>query len=223
MHRGLHANLLHHSIYKDMYRRFGKRLFDLVAATAALIMLSPAILITAIVVRWKLGSPVLFQQARGGKDGHVFSVQKFRSMTDARDQNGEMLPDNVRLTKTGNFIRKTSLDELPQLLNVIIGEMSLIGPRPLLTEYLPRYNSHQARRHEVRPGITGWAQVNGRNSVAWEDRFNMDVHYVDNHSFGFDLKILFLTLLKIFRTSEVNSDNHATMERFQGTPEPDHG
>jgi len=206
-----------------MYRRFGKRLFDLVVASAALILLSPGILITAIVVRWRLGSPVLFQQSRAGKDGKVFSVQKFRSMTDARDEKGELLPDDVRLTKTGDFIRKASLDELPQLLNVLSGEMSLIGPRPLLTEYLPRYNSHQARRHEVRPGITGWAQVNGRNSVAWEDRFNLDVHYVDNYNFAFDLKILLLTVLKVFRTSDVNSDNHATMERFQGTPEPEHG
>lgn len=203
-----------------MYRRFGKRIFDLVAASCGLLVLSPIMLLTAILVRWRLGSPVLFQQQRAGKDGNLFSVQKFRSMTDARDEQGELLPDDVRLTPAGRLLRASSLDELPQLLNVIRGEMSLVGPRPLLVEYLPRYNSHQARRHEIRPGITGWAQVNGRNSVAWEDRFNLDVHYVDNHNFLFDLKIIFMTLLKVFRRSDVNSINHPTMERFQGTPEP---
>lgn len=202
-----------------MYRRFGKRVFDLIVASIALLFLSPIIAITAVVVRWKLGSPVLFQQRRAGKNGEIFSVQKFRSMTDKRDESGELLPDHVRLTKTGNFLRKASLDELPQLLNVIRGDMSLIGPRPLLTEYLPLYNAQQARRHEVRPGITGWAQVNGRNTVAWEDRFAMDVHYVDNHSFLFDIKILLLTVLKVFRGSDVNSETYATMEKFQGTPE----
>lgn len=202
-----------------MYRSFGKRIFDLVAASTAFVCLLPIMALTAIVVRWKLGSPVLFQQKRAGKNGEIFSVQKFRSMTDARDERGDLMPDEVRLTKTGKFLRAASLDELPQLINVIRGEMSLIGPRPLLIEYLPRYNSHQARRHEVRPGITGWAQVNGRNTVAWEDRFNLDVHYVDNYSLWFDCKILVLTLLKVFMRSGVNSENHATMERFQGTPE----
>lgn len=203
-----------------MYRRFGKRIFDLVVASVALLLLAPVIAFTALIVRWRLGSPVLFQQPRAGKDGEIFSVQKFRSMTDKRDETGELLPDHERLTKTGNIIRKASLDELPQLLNVIRGEMSLVGPRPLLTEYLPRYNEHQARRHEVRPGITGWAQVNGRNTVAWEERFNMDVRYVDTYSFLFDLKILLMTVSKVFGGSDVNSETYATMEKFQGTPEP---
>lgn len=203
-----------------MYRRFGKRIFDFVVASVALLLLSPIIAATAVIVRWRLGAPVLFQQRRAGKDGEIFSVQKFRSMTDKRDQAGELLPDHERLTKTGNIIRKTSLDELPQLLNVIRGEMSLVGPRPLLTEYLPRYNAHQARRHEVRPGITGWAQVNGRNTVAWEDRFDMDVYYVENYSFFFDMKILLMTVSKVFGGSDVNSETYATMEKFQGTPEP---
>ncbi len=204
-----------------MYRRFGKRAFDLIAATTALLLLSPIMLLTALLVRWKLGSPVLFQQRRAGKDGQIFAVQKFRSMTDGRDENGELLPDEVRLTATGRLLRKTSLDELPQLLNVIKGDMSLIGPRPLLTEYLPLYNDHQARRHEVRPGITGWAQVNGRNTVAWPERFNMDVHYVDHRGFTLDMKILFLTLGKVFRGSDINSEHSATMEKFTGNPTPD--
>ena len=203
-----------------MYRGFGKRLFDIVVSIAALMVLSPAIIATAIIVRLKLGSPVLFQQKRAGKDGVVFRVQKFRSMTDARDESGELLPDDVRLTRTGKLLRSSSLDELPQLWNVLCGEMSLIGPRPLLVEYLPRYNSHQSRRHEVRPGITGWAQVNGRNTVGWEDRFNLDVHYVDSYNLALDAKILLLTLVKVFDRSGVNSDTHATMERFMGTPEP---
>lgn len=202
-----------------MYRSFGKRILDLIIASIAFVALLPIMFITALVVRTRLGSPILFQQKRAGKDGEIFAVQKFRSMTDAKDSNGDLMPDEVRLTPTGKCLRAASLDELPQLLNVLRGEMSLVGPRPLLIEYLPRYNSHQARRHEVRPGITGWAQVNGRNSVAWEDRFNLDVHYVDNYNAWFDFKILVLTLLKVFMRSGVNSDNHATMERFQGTPE----
>lgn len=201
-----------------MYRNFGKRIFDFVVAATAGICLLPLMLVTAIVVRWRLGSPVLFRQQRVGKNGEIFSVQKFRSMTDARDEKGELLDDEVRLTPTGKFLRAASLDELPQLLNVLRGEMSLVGPRPLLVEYLPRYNAHQARRHEVRPGITGWAQVNGRNSVGWEDRFNFDVHYVDHCNMLFDLKIIAMTFLKVFLRSGVNSENHATMERFQGTP-----
>jgi len=203
-----------------MYRRFGKRLFDVIVAATALILLSPAILATAIVVRLRLGSPVLFQQQRAGKDGATFRVQKFRSMTDARDEHGELLPDEVRLTPTGQFLRSSSLDELPQLWNVLCGEMSLIGPRPLLLEYLPHYNSHQARRHEVRPGITGWAQVNGRNTIGWEDRFDLDVHYVENYNLLLDTKILVMTLFKVFGRSGVNSESHATMERFKGSPEP---
>lgn len=202
-----------------MYRQFGKRLFDLVVASCMVFVLWPVILITAIVVRLKLGSPVLFQQRRAGKNGKLFSVQKFRSMTDARDENGELLPDDVRLTRTGKILRAASLDELPQLWNVLVGDMSLVGPRPLLEEYLPRYNSHQARRHEVMPGITGWAQVNGRNAISWEQRFDLDVYYVDNQSAWLDFKILLMTVQKVFQRSGVNSDNHATMERFMGSPE----
>lgn len=202
-----------------MYRRFGKRAFDLLAASSLLLVLSPVILLTAIFVRWRLGSPIFFQQPRAGKNGEIFAVLKFRSMTDARDENGLLLPDELRLTGTGKFLRTTSLDELPQLWNVVRGQMSMIGPRPLLTEYLSRYNSHQARRHEVRPGITGWAQVNGRNAIGWEDRFNLDVYYVDNLSLWLDLRILVLTFWKLVRPSGISSDNHVTMERFQGTPE----
>ena len=201
-----------------MYRRFGKRAIELCLVTALAIGLLPLIVLTALVVRWRLGKPVLFLQKRAGKKGRVFQVCKFRSMTDARDEQGELLPDDVRLTPTGKFLRASSLDELPQLLNVLRGEMSLIGPRPLLVEYLPRYNDRQARRHEVRPGITGWAQINGRNSVNWEERFELDVHYVDHHSLWMDLQIFLLTILKVIRPSGVNSGTHATMERFMGTP-----
>lgn len=204
-----------------MYRQFGKRLFDISVSVFLLVCFAPLIAATAILVRLRLGKPILFRQQRAGKDGQVFEVQKFRSMTDARDARGELLPDEVRLTSAGKFLRASSLDELPQLWNVLLGDMSLIGPRPLLTEYLPRYNSHQARRHEVRPGITGWAQVNGRNTLAWEDRFDHDVYYVDHFNAWLDLKILLLTLVKVFQRSGVNSEHHATMERFMGTPSPD--
>lgn len=203
-----------------MYRRFGKRVFDILAASLLLICLSPVIVATAFVVRMRLGSPVLFQQERAGKDGRIFRVQKFRSMTDDRDEHGSLLPDEIRLTPTGKFLRVFSLDELPQLWHVLRGEMSLIGPRPLLVEYLPRYNSHQARRHEVRPGITGWAQVNGRNTLGWEDRFDHDVYYVDHYSAALDFKILLMTVGRVFQRSGVNSDTHATMERFMGTSTP---
>lgn len=201
-----------------MYRRIGKRVFDFLAALLLGLLLAPVILLTALLVRWRLGTPVLFQQERAGKGGRLFRVQKFRSMTDGRDDQGELLSDEIRLTPFGKFLRAASLDELPQLWNVLRGDMSLVGPRPLLAEYLPRYNSHQARRHEVRPGITGWAQVNGRNEVGWEDRFDMDVHYVDHLSAWFDLRILLMTVMKVFQRSGVSSSSHATMERFMGTP-----
>ena len=203
-----------------MYRHFGKRCLDVMVGCLAGVMLFPLVAVTALLVRLRLGAPVIFQQMRIGLGGRAFSVQKFRTMTDAKDQRGELLPDDVRLTATGKLLRATSLDELPQLWNVIRGDMSLVGPRPLLVEYLPRYNSHQARRHEVRPGITGWAQVNGRNAIGWEDRFNLDVYYVDHLSFILDLKILAITLFKVFHRSDVNSPDHATMERFQGSPPP---
>jgi len=203
-----------------MYRHFGKRSFDLIVAGVASVLLLPIIIVIALIVRCRLGTLVIFSQERVGLAGKIFTVQKFRTMTDAQDQKGELLPDELRLTPTGKFLRAASLDELPQLWNVIRGEMSLVGPRPLLVEYLPHYNSHQARRHEVRPGITGLAQVNGRNAISWEDRFNLDVHYVDNLNVVLDLKILAMTTLKVFQRSGVNSDGHATMERFQGSPQP---
>lgn len=202
-----------------MYRQFGKRSFDLVTALLLLILLSPVMLITALIVRLRLGSPVLFIQERAGKDGQIFRVAKFRSMTDVRDDNGDLLPDSDRLTSTGQFIRAASLDELPQLWNVLRGEMSLVGPRPLLVNYLPLYNSQQARRHEVRPGITGWAQVNGRNAIEWEPRFEMDVHYVDQHGAWMDFKILLKTVQKVFSRSGVSANDHVTMEPFRGSPD----
>jgi len=202
-----------------MYRRYGKPLFDFSFASAMLLCLSPLLLATAFIVRLRLGSPTLYSQDRIGKDDKQFTVRKFRSMTDCRDESGELLPDSERLTPTGKLLRATSLDELPQLWNVLRGEMSLIGPRPLLLEYLPHYNSHQARRHEVRPGITGWAQVNGRNTLCWEDRFDHDVYYVDNLSALFDIKIMLMTVLKVLMRTGVNSDGQVPLQKFQGTRE----
>ena len=172
------------------YHRTGKRVLDLFLACSMLILFSPLIALVALFVRLSLGTPIVFTQPRAGKDGRVFVLRKFRSMTDATDEAGELLPDDVRLTPAGRFLRATSLDEIPQLWNVVLGEMSLVGPRPLLVEYLPRYNSHQARRHEVYPGITGWAQVNGRNAISWEQKFDLDVYYVDNLTLTLDAKIL---------------------------------
>ncbi|MGL4866612.1 MAG: sugar transferase, partial [Cetobacterium sp.] len=164
----------------------------------------------------KLGSPAIFKQERPGKDGKIFTMYKFRSMSDARDKNGKLLSDSERLTKFGKLLRATSLDELPELYNVLRGEMSLVGPRPLLPEYLSRYNSFQARRHEVLPGITGWAQVNGRNAISWDDKFKLDVYYVDNRSFIFDIKILFLTVKKVFIKEGISQEGEATMQEFMG-------
>lgn len=183
----------------------------------SLILLSPCILIVAILVRLKLGAPILFTQSRPGKNDRVFEIFKFRSMTSETDQHGNLLPDETRLTKFGRFMRATSLDELPGLVNVLKGDMSLVGPRPLLVEYLPRYNARQKRRHEVKPGITGWAQVNGRNAVSWEERFELDVWYVENQSFLLDLKILVMTVGKVVRRSGVSAAGHATMPKFQGS------
>lgn len=194
-----------------------KRLFDFIVSFIALLVLSPIIGITALLIRIKIGSPILFKQARPGKDGEVFHVYKFRTMTDERDENGELLPDDVRLTPFGQLIRKLSLDELPQLVNVLKGEMSFVGPRPLLVEYLPLYNKRQARRHEVRPGITGWAQVNGRNAISWEERFELDVWYVENRSLALDVKILFLTVGKVFKSEGISQEGQATMTKFTGT------
>ena len=183
----------------------------------SLILLSPCILIVAILVRLKLVAPILFTQSRPGKNDRVFEIFKFRSMTSETDQHGNLLPDETRLTKFGRFMRATSLDELPGLVNVLKGDMSLVGPRPLLVEYLPRYNARQKRRHEVKPGITGWAQVNGRNAVSWEERFELDVWYVENQSFLLDLKILVMTVGKVVRRSGVSAAGHATMPKFQGS------
>jgi len=193
-----------------------KRLFDLFVALSALVLLLPLLLIVALLVRFKLGSPILFKQARPGLNGRVFEMRKFRSMTDEKDDKGELLPDEVRLTSFGRFLRSTSLDELPGLLSVITGDMSLVGPRPLLVEYLPLYSSEQARRHNVRPGITGWAQVNGRNTISWQEKFELDIWYVDNQSFWLDIKILFLTVMKVLKRSDINAQGEATMTKFTG-------
>lgn len=198
-----------------MYR-YIKRFFDIFSSLIAIIILSPVLIITAILVRTKLGSPVLFKQERPGKDEKIFTLMKFRTMTDERDENGELLPDEVRLTKFGKFLRSTSIDELPELFNILKGDMSVIGPRPLLVRYLPRYNEHQHRRHEVRPGLSGWAQVNGRNTVSWEDKFDMDVEYVDNYSLIMDIKILIMTVKNVLKREGISSDTSATMEEFMG-------
>ena len=202
---------------KGPYEKFIKRPLDFLLALLGLIVLSPIILITAILVRVKLGSPVLFTQDRPGRNGKVFKLLKFRSMTDAKDAEGNLLPDEVRLTNFGKKLRSTSLDELPELINIIKGDMAIVGPRPLLVRYLPRYNQHQARRHEVRPGFTGLAQVNGRNSITWEEKFDWDVKYVDNVTFLGDLKILFATVGVVLGHKGINSSTSATMEEFMGT------
>ncbi len=198
------------------YARRGKRAFDLMAASLGLVVVSPVLLTAAATVRWKLGAPVLFRQERGGLDGSVFVLVKFRSLTNARDANGDLLVDADRMTPFGRRLRSLSIDELPALINVIRGDMSLVGPRPLLTSYLPRYNAVQRRRHEVRPGFTGWAQVNGRNLLDWESRFELDVWYVDHISFWLDLRILWRTLTTVVRGSGVSADGHVTMREFTG-------
>lgn len=200
----------------------GKRLFDLLTANTLLVLFSPLFLLTALVIRLGMGSPILFRQQRPGLHGKLFDFLKFRTMTDARDPQGRLLPDEIRLTPIGHLLRRLSLDELPQFLNVIRGDMSLVGPRPLLPEYLPLYDAQQARRHEVKPGITGWAQVNGRNAVAWEERFKLDVWYVDHRSFWLDLKILVLTVWRVFQAQGVSQPGCATMLRFTGNHR-DHG
>lgn len=194
-----------------------KRLFDFIVALSAFVMLLPIIVIVAILIRTKLGSPILFTQNRPGLHGKVFKMMKFRSMLDAKDKHGNLLPDNERMTKFGAFLRSTSLDELPGLFNVLKGDMSLVGPRPLLVQYLPLYNSEQAKRHNVRPGITGWAQVNGRNAIGWDEKFKLDVWYVENQSFLLDMKILLLTVKKVFIREGISADGHVTIEPFKGS------
>ncbi|MCL0033826.1 sugar transferase [Thermodesulfovibrionales bacterium] len=191
-----------------------KRFFDLAIAISSVIILSPLLVFIGLLVRMKIGSPVLFEQVRPGLHGKPFTVYKFRTMTDKRDEEGNLLPDKERLTSFGQFLRRTSIDELPGLLNVIKGEMSLVGPRPLLMQYLDRYTPEQARRHEVKPGLTGWAQVNGRNAISWEEKFALDVWYVDNQSLWLDLKILALTIWKIIKSEGINQPGQATAEEF---------
>ena len=202
---------------KGFYEKFIKRPQDFLCALAATVVLSPVMLITAVLVRTKLGSPVIFKQERPGLDGKVFMLYKFRTMTDGKDAEGNLLPDEVRLTNFGKKLRSTSLDELPELFNILKGDMAVVGPRPLLVRYLPRYNAHQARRHEVRPGFTGYAQVNGRNSITWEDKFDKDVYYVDHVSFLGDWKIVFRTVMTVLKREGICSDTSATMEEFMGT------
>lgn len=196
-----------------------KRIFDIAASACALILLSPVLLVVMLLVRIKLGSPIFFTQVRPGLYGKPFKMVKFRTMTDERDEQGELLPDAVRLTKFGQFLRSTSLDELPELWNVLKGDMSLVGPRPLLMEYLSLYNAEQKRRHEVRPGITGWAQVNGRNTVDWPERFQLDVWYVDNRSLWLDIKVLFATVKKVLVRDGIAAEGEATMSKFTGNQE----
>ena len=193
-----------------------KRLIDIFASVLGLTLLSPILLMLFIIIRFNMGSPVLFRQERPGLNGQSIEMIKFRSMRDGVDDKGNVLPDHERLTKLGLWIRKTSLDELPELWNVLKGDMSLVGPRPLLMEYLPLYSPEQARRHEVRPGITGWAQVNGRNAISWEQKFEFDVWYVDNRNIFLDMKILLLTLEKVFIRADISADGEATMPRFRG-------
>jgi undecaprenyl phosphate N,N'-diacetylbacillosamine 1-phosphate transferase len=194
-----------------------KLLFDKTLALVLIIIFSPIYIIVSLLILIKMGSPILFRQQRPGKDEKIFGIYKFRTMTNEVDENGNLLPDEQRLVGIGKFIRSTSLDELPQLFNVLKGEMSFVGPRPLLIEYLDLYNDEQKRRHDVLPGITGWAQVNGRNAISWEQKFEYDVWYVDNQSFWLDMKILWMTFLKVVKRSDISSNTSATMEKFTGS------
>lgn len=193
-----------------------KRLFDIFSSLLLLALLTPILIIVAFLVRINLGSPIIFNQPRPGLNGKVFNMLKFRSMTSETDNGGNLLPDDQRLTAFGKFLRASSMDELPGLWNVLVGNMSLVGPRPLLVEYLPLYSEEQARRHNVRPGITGWAQVNGRNTLSWQEKFQLDVWYVDNQSLWLDIKILFLTVYKVVKRSDISAEGEATMTKFTG-------
>lgn len=199
-----------------MYRRFFKRFLDIICSLGFIICFWWLYILVAILVKKKLGSPVIFKQERPGLNEKIFTMYKFRSMTDAKDKNGNLLSDAERLPRFGQILRSTSLDEIPEFINVLKGDMSLIGPRPLLVEYLERYNDEQKRRHDVRPGITGWAQVNGRNAISWEQKFKYDVEYVDNVNFLLDMKIVFLTIKKVFIKEGISQEGNATMEKFTG-------
>ena len=199
------------------YTNWVKRLFDLSIAVPLLIILSPVLVLIGFLVRMKIGVPVLFRQVRPGLHGRPFTIYKFRTMIDERDKDGNLLPDGDRLTRLGRFLRKLSIDELPELFNVVRGDMSIVGPRPLLMQYIDRYTLEQARRHEVKPGITGWAQVNGRNAITWEDKFRLDVWYVDNMSLGLDMKIIAMTIWKILKREGINQPGQATAEKFKGS------
>lgn len=200
-----------------MYRFFFKPLFDRLLALLLLTIFAPLLFAVSAMIFLKMGRPIFFQQSRPGKNEKVFTILKFRTMTNDMDSNGNLLPDDLRLKGIGKLVRSTSLDELPQLFNVINGTMSFIGPRPLLVEYLPLYNEHQKRRHEVKPGITGWAQVNGRNAISWEEKFNYDVYYVDHCSLMLDMKIMYMTVQKVLKRSDISADEHVTMPKFEGT------
>jgi len=204
---------------KSIYSKYIKRLLDILLSFLAIIILSPILIITAILVRTKLGSPILFVQDRPGKNERIFKLYKFRTMTDQKDENGDLLPDEVRLTSFGKKLRSTSLDELPELFNILKGDMSIVGPRPLLVRYLPRYNEEQRHRHDVRPGLTGYAQAHGRNALTWDDKFKMDVWYAKNVSFRLDAEIIIATVKSVIKHEGISSDTSATMEEFMGTPE----
>jgi lipopolysaccharide/colanic/teichoic acid biosynthesis glycosyltransferase len=202
----------------NVMRNFIKRLFDIISSAVALIIISPLLIILAVLVRLKLGSPILFRQQRPGLGGKAFAIYKFRTMTDRHDATGNLLPDDQRLPAFGRFLRSTSFDELPELLNVFKGDMSVVGPRPLMMKYLGRYSPEQARRHEVKPGITGWAQINGRNTVSWEDKFKLDVWYVDNWTFWLDMKIIFRSIWMVIAREGITQQGRATIDEFMGTP-----
>ncbi|MCI5616932.1 MAG: sugar transferase [Ruminococcus sp.] len=201
---------------RGFYEKYAKRPLDILCALAAIIVFCWLYLLVAILVRCKLGSPIIFKQERPGKEGKIFKLYKFRTMTDEKDENGQLLPDNVRLTKFGKFLRSTSLDELPEAFNILKGDMSVIGPRPLLVEYLHLYNENQRRRHEVRPGLSGYAQVHGRNAVSWKEKFDLDVEYVDNITFLGDVKIIVTTVLKAIKREGISSETSVTVEPFRG-------
>ena len=203
---------------KLFYEKYVKRTVDFLLSLVSIIILSPVLLILAVVVRIKMGNPIVFSQSRPGINGKIFKMYKFRTMTNEKDENGNLLPDEMRLNKFGAFLRSTSLDELPELFNILKGDMAIVGPRPLLVEYLPLYTGKQARRHEVRPGMTGYAQVNGRNELSWEKKFELDVKYVDNVTFVNDLRIIFKTVKTVLKREGISSETSKTMEKFTGTP-----